>query len=564
MLICPDGVNTSRKKILRLSLLTLTLTGLFFAIPVVPVRAQTTFLSAVPIDTNNGYNSNFPSAMVASDGTIWLAWDSDLYSNLTTREDIFYQFKTPGGLWNDPQNLTKTGQNISPALVQLTNSTVLLLWSAQPSSNACSPACNIYYAKHNGAWSKPVRFTNGNYNDTSISAVVDRAGTLWIFWTRTITSCSVNPCSTTRQIHYRTSQGNTMSPDTLLINDPSNAYYQPSALVQRDGTVRVVFTKANQSTASQLYSVTFTGTGWTSPVAILPSSSPLPSGDFDSLPSIIQDRNGTIWVFWTRTLSLSSTLTQDVILGSFSYSNGASFAAPSQLTSDSTTTPIDDHMPAAVQGPDKNIWVYYISDLTSNGGEWDIYALQSSRPISPVNNLAVSSIKTNNSLVFPKYLKDVPQSPVVTISVTVANLGDALNEAFTLQATAINSSSYPLGTVSTTITNGTSRMFQFLWDTTKVRLSAYSIQATVTPLLSETVGNSGDSSLTLKNLLRVLPLGDVDMDGAINIIDAGVVLRWFGNPVSAYYLLPYADVDNAGVIDIIDAGVVEAHFGLVT
>jgi len=221
-------------------------------------------------------------------------------------------------------------------------------------------------------------------------------------------------------------------------------------------------------------------------------------------------------------------------------------------------------MPAAVQGPDKNIWVYYISDLTSNGGEWDIYALQSSRPISPVNNLAVSSIKTNNSLVFPKYLKDVPQSPVVTISVTVANLGDALNEAFTLQATALNSSSYPLGTVSTTITNGTSRMFQFLWDTTKVRLSAYSIQATVTPSLSETVGNSGDSSLTLKNLLRVLPLGDVDMDGAINIIDAGVVLRWFGNPVSAYYLLPYADVDNAGVIDIIDAGVVEAHFGLVT
>src|SRR5437660_7383707 len=95
MLICPDGVNTSRKKILRLSLLTLTLTGLFFAIPVVPVRAQTTFLSAVPIDTNNGYNSNFPSALVASDGTIWLAWDSDLYSNLTTRRTFSTSSRRP-------------------------------------------------------------------------------------------------------------------------------------------------------------------------------------------------------------------------------------------------------------------------------------------------------------------------------------------------------------------------------------------------------------------------------------------------------------------------------------
>ena len=537
-------------------------------IPIPSVKAQTTFTSAIPIDINNGYNSYFPTSIVTADGAIWLAFQGDLYANFTTRHDIFYQFKIPGGTWTTPQNITTKGQNVGPALVQLGNKTVMMLWSAQPSSNSCSPYCNIYYSKYNGGWTKPVRLTNGNFNDTSISSAVDQSGTLWIAWTRTITNCSVLPCTVSRQLYYRTLQGNILSPDTIIINDPANLYREPSLMVGRDGVVRVAFTRSNAGAAAQIYAISYTGTGWTTAVAILPSSSPLPAGAYDSLSSMIQDRNGTIWVFSTRNISLSATLNQDVILGAYSYDNGATFSAPSQLTSDSSLIPIDDHMAAAVQGSDKNIWVFYISDLTGNGNEWDIYALESTRPITPVYNLAVSSVKPNVSSLWPIYLKFVPQSPVVKISVVISNLGDGVNEPFKAQVMALNKTAYNIGTISTTVNNGTSRTLTFLWNTTGVTPALYSLKANVTstsPLqFPETVGNLGDNNLTAKNSVRIWPLGDVVPDGSIDIIDAGIFIRWFDFPITAYYLLPWCDYDNNGFIDIIDVGVVETRFGLVT
>jgi hypothetical protein len=537
------------KRLFGFGIMALMLLSILGIIPIPPVRALTTFNSAIPIEINTGYNSYFPSAMVSADGTIWLAYEADLYSSFTPRNDIFYQYKIPGGTWTTPLNITTIGQNVAPSLAQLANKTIIMFWSAQPANNICSPYCNIYYAKYNGAWSKPVRLTNGNFNDTSISAAVDQSGKLWIVWTRTFTNCSVLPCTVTRQLYYRTLQGNSLGQDTILINDPANLYREPSLLVGRDGVVRVAFTRSSSTAAAQIYTVTYTGTGWTSPIAILPPGSPLPSGDYDSLASMMQDRNGTIWIFSTRNISLSAILNQDVILGAYSYDNGNTFSAPTQLTSDSSLIPIDDHMTAAVQGPDKNIWVFYISDLTGNGNEWDIYALESTRPIAPVYNLALSSIKPNVSSLWPIYLKYVPQSPVVSISVVIKT-------------------TYNIGAISTTVNNGTSRTLTFFWNTTGVTPALYSLKANVSstsPLLyPETVGNLGDNNLTVKNSVRVWPLGDVVPDGTIDVIDAGVFIRWFDYPITAYYLLPWCDYDNNGYIDIIDVGIVETRFGLVT
>ena len=64
--------------------------------------------------------------------------------------------------------------------------------------------------------------------------------------------------------------------------------------------------------------------------------------------------------------------------------------------------------------------------------------------------------------------------------------------------------------------------------------------------------------------MRIVPLGDVDEDGRIDIIDAGIFGRYFGHPITDNPVLPLCDIDNDGTIDIIDVGVVEVNYGFIS
>jgi hypothetical protein len=62
-----------------------------------------------------------------------------------------------------------------------------------------------------------------------------------------------------------------------------------------------------------------------------------------------------------------------------------------------------------------------------------------------------------------------------------------------------------------------------------------------------------------------LPIGDIDQDGWVSVVDAGIFFYNFnfgcGTP-SRYN--PLADPDNDCMIGIIDVGMVEINFGIVS
>src|SRR5437660_1752250 len=413
--------------LLPLLLLSVTISVLPFR----PVFGNTAWSSPLLTDSNNGRNQ-LSTSLQASNGTLWIAWQSSRNAIMTGRYDILYKTYT-NGVWSVSRNMTTSGQNASPWLIQLPNGTIGMFWSLKPANSY-----EIFYTHYVGSgWSTPVRITSTSFNDT-----------------------------------------------------------QPSAAVGHDGRV---------------------------------------------------------WLVWTR---VNSTNT--------SYKMGATWSSETQLTN--TSTSVDSYMPSAAQSSygTKSLWLFYSSNL--NEPTYDIYALMSSG-ISPVQDVDLSAIHASNNLgtfwEYPGGLKSIGQSAIVTVSITVANLGD-YGESISLSLTATNKTSTSLGTKTSFVGPGASVIVYYYWNTSGIKPARYGFSATVTPVPGEAYGNTFDNTLNLSNQTRIIPLGDVNQDGSIDIIDAGVCLAHFGWKDSSYYLLKYSDVDNAGYIDIIDVGVVEVNFGFVS
>jgi hypothetical protein len=60
--------------------------------------------------------------------------------------------------------------------------------------------------------------------------------------------------------------------------------------------------------------------------------------------------------------------------------------------------------------------------------------------------------------------------------------------------------------------------------------------------------------------VQLIPLGDIDMDGSVDIIDAGILGLAFGSSPGMPHWVAAADLNNNGVIDIIDASIFAFHF----
>jgi hypothetical protein len=291
--------------------------------------------------------------------------------------------------------------------------------------------------------------------------------------------------------------GNMWTPETQLTVD-SNWNFASTETFGRDGVLRIVYSKgAAGQNIYQLYARTYSGGIWSSETRIVNSS------NADITSTLIQDRNGTLWVFYEETVPLSSILNQEVIFYTNSTNNGQTWSAAFQFTHDSTSLPIDDENPFAIQASDKSIYVYYISNIPS-GRNFDIYAFKSSS-VSPVHNVAVSALKSSAPWLYIGGSKLLGQSAVVTFNVTVVNLGDS-SESTTVQLSAFNTTIYQLGSKTLTVASGTSLIFTFSWNTTGVNPGTYSLKA-VASIPVETLGNQGDNTLQANRILLLVPWG---------------------------------------------------------
>lgn len=541
----------TRRPVLRSMLIVLLSIGLFNLLN--PVHGTTAWSSPTLVDTHSGLDI-LPSSLQASNGTLWVAWQSTRNNQSTGRTDIIYKTYT-NGVWSSDHNLTNSGWNSGPSLVQLSNGTILAFWSIKSGSSYL-----VYSSLSNGrSWSSPTQITHTTLNDTQASATVGQDGTVWLVWTRVN---STNPSvPAVKQLFYKTWKNGGWSSETQLTFD-SNQNYGPNVLVGKDGIVRVAFSKGAAGSVYQICTKTYNGIAWSLDKQNVTSSST------DEHPSMIQDRNGTLWLFWGRLIVVSQLVQYYIIFGKHSYDMGKTWSSEIQLTPTPGTKIFDSFMPSAVQTSFgvKSIWILYSSNY--NVPDYDIYSLQSTG-INPVHDVRVAGLSSTSNQgttwEYPGGLSSVGESAIMTTTVTIANVGDYV-ENVNLTLTTTNNTAITIGTHKSLVGPGNTMNFYFYWNTTNVLPARYGLSVTIVALPGETLGNLGDNSYGLSNQIHILPLGDVDQDGSVTLTDFSVAVFGFDfTPAcNCSRWNPYADVHGAGIIDIVDVGVIQHNYGIYT
>lgn len=523
---------------------------------VLPARASVSWSSPVAIVVDDPATSILPGALQASNGTVWLAWQTSKYRG-DSNFDIAYKtgiLGSSGVTWSSTVRLTNNnGLNSHPSLVQIPNGTIFLFQGYKPGTNT-----QIWYLRYNPTgWSNPAPIVSTTLNDTSPSAAVGRDGTLWLVWTRINQTCT--SCTKTQQLFYKTLKSGVWSQERQLTSD-TNQNFGSSVIVGKDGLVRVVWSKgAAGQNIYQLYLKSYDGTTWS------PDSQVVSSGSADGNPALMQDRNGTIWLFWNRVVIVSQTAQYDVLFGKYSYNNGQDLSTRPEIQLTNTPNTVDSWMPFAIQSiNDKKIWLFYTTD--PNGGMNEIWALTSINPIAPVCDVAVGSLSPvytpPNTAQYPGGQKAIGQNPMLPINTGLSNYGDA-SEIVTVRITISNSTSYNLSG-SAYVNAGGSTTAQLNWNTTGVSPGRYNLAATltiVTPSCAYTVGNQPDTSLSVKGAVHIVPTGDVNLDGTVNIIDMALVAVSFGTTVGNPLYNPFADINGDGLVNIVDIVACATHFG---
>jgi hypothetical protein len=254
--------------------------------------------------------------------------------------------------------------------------------------------------------------------------------------------------------------------------------------VGKDSIARVAFSKTPVAQdSSQIYYKTYNAS-WSSETQIVSSSTS------DEHPSLIQDRNGTLWLFWARKVYFTSFDFYYVLFNKFSSDNGKTWSSENQMTS--TSTSVDSKMPWAIQANNpstKSIWLFYSSNLFYNN--FDMYALTSSW-VSPVHDVTITNISATPG-----------QGSSWTVTVRVANLGDYTETVSVIMA-MYDSTSYVFGPLSGSVVPGGSVNIVFVWTTNGFPTGSYGARASVAPVPGETLPNQADNTLQMGGLVQVV------------------------------------------------------------
>ena len=512
-----------------------------------PANASTLWGSPTAIEANAGTNL-LDTSVQASNGTLWLAWQTNRYRG-DSQYDISYKTYT-NGIWSSVSRLTTGGINAGAGLAQLSNGTIVLFWAYKPASSYL-----IYYEMYTSpkGWSAPVQASNTVLNDTSPSVAVGRDGTLWLVWTRTNSTCTGSCTDPAKQLYYKTLRSGVWSAETKLTSD-TNQNWGSGVTVGKDNVVRVVWSKGLGSLENyQVYYKTYNGTIWSAETKIVTSTSA------DEHPSIMQDRNGTMWVFWQRKFYYTGLLFHFILFNKYSYNGGTTWSPELQLTN--TANVVDSMQAFGVQSTfNKSIWLFYTTDPGPND---DIYALVSS-PISPIHDVTITGVTTSTWFEYPGGMTSIGQSAIVSFTVTVLNRGDQ-SEIVTVNLSLSNASSINVGTKQNLATPGGTVNIVFNRNMTLDHLGWYTAVASVAPVPGESVQNQADNNASYVKSVRLLPLADIDQDGRVDIIDVAVFFYDYGfTPATPSRWNPFCDLRGNGIIDIIDVSIAARAFGTVS
>ena len=145
-------------------------------------------------------------------------------------------------------------------------------------------------------------------------------------------------------------------------------------------------------------------------------------------------------------------------------------------------------------------------------------------------------------------MQSFSQNVTITLS-TISGFKGTVNLAATITGTGVT---VKLSNTSPSLSNG----------------SAVNLTLTVTTTHSTTMGNytitvagvDGNLSQLLKIPVHVNPLGDLDGDGFVTIVDISVVSYHYGSTPTSPNWNPLADLNHDGVVNLLDFEIAAANY----
>lgn len=539
--------------LLLLILLTLELLAATSLISVHPVQAAT-WSSGTSL-TPFGSLEDQPYVMEDSKSNLWVAYESSRLANFTI---WMRQYNSVS--WLPEQQLTSSSASgASPALVQLANGNVMLVWSSNKAGNF-----SLYYKTYAaGTWSNEIRLTAPQGRDSTPTLSQLRNGTLLLYWTREALSGG----NVVRFIFTKTYNNGIWSLEKQFTTGGTEE--ESSVFQADDGTIWNMYA-ANRFGNLDVFYKTY-NTAWSAEFRLTTNTAD------DYQPWIMQDLNGTMWTFWTRCVPISGGCEQNIFYET-STNKGADWSPEVTFTVDPTGCTIQNSRPAAIHyNRDKMMYVFWGTDLTSCGADYDVW-VRTSNPI-PFHDVSASNATAGpNSLM---------EGGTVKVNASANNPG-SYDETVNINAYYQNATSVLFKTVTTTVKSGASAFVQMSWNTSKVVPNKYLIVVIVLPVPGESTRLLPNNSAAAGNA-TVLPIPedldksgrvdildvarvagkfgtqivtpDVDHDCDVDITDVAFEALYFGTTVNSPNWNPQADVDHNGKVDILDVALVANYFG---
>jgi hypothetical protein len=501
-------------------------------IPILPVHG---FSWSAPIQVPLPTSTNTRNSLTQdSFQDIWLAYESSPSSGNSESYYTIYNFIA----WTNPVPITSDhNNNESPSIQGLSNGTIFVAWVSNRTGSY-----NIWYKSYtNGVWSTESRLTTTTAaaTDGVPSVVQDLHGNIWVFWQRIVSSNS--------NIFYQVYISGVGWGSPVQLTTESNPIdILPSATVTSNGWVWVVWS-SHRTGSYQTFAKYFNGSTWTADTQLVSFK-----GD-DSSPTITQTGDGTLWVAWTRDVSTGGQSFAQEVYYMNSTNLGSAWSAQTAITTD---TSFDNFDPSLLESSqNQRLYIFWSSSMPANTN-YNIFYESSSAIL--IHDLAVTRVGVNPTKLFPGGLKTVNMSAIVAINATISNLGnyqDTSTASVYANSTLIGSSSV---TLLPCCIAGSSQIITANWNTTGFKVGCYQITVQVAPPPGQTATNNVMSG----GWVRVIPFGDVDLDGKVSFIDAAVVALAFQTRPGSTNWNPYADSDGDFYVNFIDVSIMAINYGV--
>lgn len=486
-----------------------------------PAHAAVTWSAGISL-TPLGSIEEKPYVMEDSHSNLWVAYESNRLGNWT-----IWMRQFNGVSWLPEQKLTNsTSNSLTPALAQLNNGNVMLVYTSDRSGNF-----SLYYQIYStGIWSNPSRLTTPQGRDSTPTLSQLRNGTVVMYWTRESLSGSV-----VRYIQYKSYVNGTWSKEARFSTGGSEE--EPSVYQTDDGTIWLVYA-ANRFGNLDIFYETYTGS-WSSEVRLTTNTAD------DHQSWLTQDLNGVLWEFWTRCVPISGGACEDDVFYITSSNLGATWSAEVQFTVDPTGYTIQDSHPAAIHyDRDKMMYVFWGTDLTGPGTDFDVW-LRTSNPM-PIHRVTLTNAtRAPNS---------VMEAGTAKVNATANNPGD-YKENVTVIGYYQSKTSLSFNTTTVSVMPGSSVFLRMGWNTSKIVPANYTIFLYALPVPGESVRLLSGNTAVAGNLTVRCVVADVDCDGKVDVVDLARVAILYGRGIGP------EDINHDCKVDVVDLAIVAIHYG---